>query len=35
MFYEVKINQSYQNVTIKMGEKEVDDFKWFSKNQML
>ncbi|CAK62784.1 unnamed protein product (macronuclear) [Paramecium tetraurelia] len=35
MFYEVKINQSYQNVTIKMEENEVDDYKWLSKKQML
>ncbi|CAD8122425.1 unnamed protein product [Paramecium sonneborni] len=35
MFYEVKINQPYSNLTIKIQENEVDDFKWLSKKQLL
>ncbi|CAD8122568.1 unnamed protein product [Paramecium sonneborni] len=35
IFYEIKLNESYKNIQVKIQETEVDDYKWIQKNQLL
>ncbi|CAD8196672.1 unnamed protein product [Paramecium octaurelia] len=35
IFYEVKLNETYNNIQVKIQETEVDDFKWIPKQQLL